>query len=324
MISPPMPSEKGSILDWAKTVWRYLCAIAPRAGPGITLTETSQGTIISLTPLCDALQPGPFTPLFRAVQVGTTGDEYTYKVRVTPGEIVDHVTSTPGNALNYLECVNQFETDGTLHEFDIAEGQSVFVSLEVGADGSVVYRPTVGEVLGSPAISIGSQTTPSAHYVPPVGDDFYGATGNYAYKLANFNLDANGNFLIKEYLAGDHIPHYRDLPKIRKRSGEGEDIFHSYEPTANRYETYGLAPADATGQIPVTILKEGSVIKLGIPQSGVWDMLPSGATGSLWFQDASMSAPVEILRYLQGMITYPNGDWLLEHGSEGMIYIAKP
>ena len=297
MIDPPMPAHGFSVLTWCKTMWNFVRAIRPRAGSGITLIETSSGTIICANPVKHPEQMGPFTPIFRAISTDPLDlSTYTYKVKVNRGYVVDHVTggSSGFDALATWICSNQYETDGTLHEFSIMDGQAVYVSVTVDASGAI----------SACAIYIGTQSEVSSHYVPAVGDDTYGSGGTYLYKLADFNLDSNHCFDIKLCLAGDHVPHYRDLPIIKKGVDGGEDIFQKYDPGADRYTTYGLAPSTATGQIPVTLTKEAGLIKFGVPKSDITALITgSGGTGALKVVIYGTGTTHTLMEWTNGIIT---------------------
>ena len=198
MIDPPTPAGGASILVWAKNMWDYVRSITPKAGDGLTMTRTTSGTVIGLTPTTDPRQPGPFTPIFRS----NSGGSPAFKVKVTRGAVAD-VVAHSGDALAYFTCPNQTDGDA-LVEFDFASGQAVYVSVAVLPSGAV------GIVSGDPcSIVVAADNSASLHYIPPVGDDTAGHLGTMLYKLASAATDANGILRVTPCLMGNNVVHIR-------------------------------------------------------------------------------------------------------------------
>ena len=197
MIDPPSPTGGAPILVWAKKMWDYVRSITPKAGDGLTMTRTTSGTVIGLSPSADPKQPGPFSPIFRS---NAAGDGF--KVKVTRGSIAD-VVAHSGDAMAYFTCPNQTDGDN-LAEFDFASGQAVYVSVAVLPSGAV------GIVSGDPcSIVVTADSSASLHYVPPVGDDSAGHLGTMLYKLASAAEDDNGILRVTPCLMGGNIVHIR-------------------------------------------------------------------------------------------------------------------
>ena len=112
MIEPPMPSQGGSLLNWCLTAWRYMRACRPKAGPGIQLTETSSGTIISLVTkpggggqaALGALVVTSSRPAFIAAPTGAGPADGTLRVWVTYGTINSRVAT---NLTDYFDITTE-------------------------------------------------------------------------------------------------------------------------------------------------------------------------------------------------------------------------
>jgi hypothetical protein len=93
MIQPPIPYEGGSLLEWAKSIWKYIRAIRPIAGAGLTSRETSNGTIFSVlgatgrSTIAEHPLAASFTPADGETSATIALTAGTYQIGVT-GEYV--------------------------------------------------------------------------------------------------------------------------------------------------------------------------------------------------------------------------------------------
>ena len=88
-----MPSSGMNVLDWSMKVWRYLRATTPRVGPGLQMTESPSGTIISLAPK------------------KTTAGTAQLPLTVIQGSEPDKIQVTPGYANTAMPTISTVALD---------------------------------------------------------------------------------------------------------------------------------------------------------------------------------------------------------------------
>ena len=211
------------------------------------LEQTPRGTLISLRrPKTSSDTLPPFWTQF------TDG-----KVTITPGYVVDHKTKT-GDALAYHTPAGLVDADGKLIEKTIAAGQAVYVKVSVDKTGAIAA--TSGDAV---SVVIASDGQASVHYVPPTGDDEYGAEGSLLYKLAVYRESPEKPQI---YLAGSHIQHFHTLQQFRKGGGE-HDWFLKYDPDEGKYKTRGITadtPTYSGAEKNIKLTKTDEEIKVKV------------------------------------------------------------
>jgi len=86
MILPPEPSLTKPIIDWATAAQRILRALRPIPGPGISIQETSNGTIFTATAKSSTAQSPAATPDFTLSDASENG---THKIQISNGTVQD-------------------------------------------------------------------------------------------------------------------------------------------------------------------------------------------------------------------------------------------
>lgn len=221
MTEIPRPGKNLPILDWCLRAWEYMRAATPRAGAGISIQETSSGSIISLARIPTRDHPrGPFWPEFQNVWDSETSMyPASYRVRVSRGVIFDHNTLGGSHAevMAYFTCSNQTEAGHPeeLAWFTIEAGQAVYVKVPVTSAGSIDYANC--------QIVVDADNKASVHVIPAAGEAGGGASATCYYKLAKFELEETGAHKISYYLAGDNIHHTKSLSARPAAYEDGPD-----------------------------------------------------------------------------------------------------
>ena len=147
---PPSPSLKYSILDWAIAAQNTLRMLRPTAGPGIRITESTNGFAISAAPndssaAVESSLAHPFEVREQTISVdGVPTTQYGIGFH---SEVYDGITMEPLTITGLLTSSSPAEDDGGWQ--DAVEGY-IFLEGGLEADGTV----------SSLTVEVGGTTTP--------------------------------------------------------------------------------------------------------------------------------------------------------------------
>lgn len=143
---PRKPYKGDEILLWAQQMWDYVQSIAPKAGPGMHITETSKGTILSVQ-----------TPPRLAAATATPIPLHIRDSR--PPYIANPATSPPEPTKRYFiewgTLNNLVATNWDAH-FDVSATTYFFAKATLRTTGTLLV--TSWEIVTGPAFD--SHTTP--------------------------------------------------------------------------------------------------------------------------------------------------------------------
>jgi hypothetical protein len=251
MIEPRKPSLRMDVLAWCLRMWEYVRESRVSVGPGLRLSRTSSGTIISLEGRRKG-SGGKLPPFHVILKTEGTGEELSYSVNVADGwvnERIPGVQSPPSNATAVHKPFNILWGDDATapdlptdrRKFPLSVGQQVSVLVNVVAEGQVgLPDDHPPETLGPTEIAIEEEDTDSVHWVPPCADDAEGSGGVFHYKLAVLRAaDATHPTPWLEYfLSGSHIDHYGAflLENAANPGPAGSArVLKEYDEQANKY-----------------------------------------------------------------------------------------
>lgn len=222
MTEPPMPSKGMNVTDWCVHVWRYIRSIRLIPGAGLSVQQTSSGTLISLNTTgkgTDTLPPF-------SVTVGKKND--AWQASISRGVVAERVITKDADTVTYWKPSGMLDEDGKSTPITIKNGDGLFVVVSVTADGEI-EKVTV-ETAPADDVSV-------SHYAPAVGNDS-GSSGTYQYRLGKLEVEGTSGKFIPD-MAGSNIDHFPVLPKFKKEAGD-YDIFKKYELGEKAYKTKGL------------------------------------------------------------------------------------
>jgi hypothetical protein len=194
-IGVPLPSvaikDKTPITaQWANTVRIALQRLSNRRNDGI-----DDNGVYYITP--------PFWPTFYGKP-----DVAGFFVKLSHGVVIDHdPTETAADALLYYPCSNEL-TGAYLTEFQIADGEGVFVKCTMLEDWSI-------DPATEPEIVIEDKDIASTNPTSSGG-------GIHYYKIATLEEIA-GEIVITPYAAGNNIEHYRQKSEQAEQDAAGAD-----------------------------------------------------------------------------------------------------
>jgi hypothetical protein len=256
----PQPARGGDLLTWATAAWRAIRRNRLRAGPGISLSESSSGTVISVI---KSPRTTPYRPPFGVTLITTPGTPPSYQVTVGWGYVAE-IIPTADDCIAYHQPGNMWsEEDPTeLRRFSMEVGQAAYVKVNVDEHGRIGQPPEVPpeEPEGEPtqedsvSIVIAADTTTSSHYTPRVDDlDSSGGRGYVYYKLAALEAGVGDDPPeLKKYLTGSHIQHIQDLPAILSAYSPGAGIGvipKEWDDSANVYRLRVIAQKDPVAAV---------------------------------------------------------------------------
>lgn len=238
----------------------------------------------------------PYWPLFLANADGT------YSVWLTHGVVIDRVTNNggygagaPTDALVTFVADNHY-TAGSLTEFPIAVGQTIYVRVMIDKSGAIAG------IGADPAVSLVVGTgLKSTHYYPPIEatgsptDKSQGSNAIKYYPIATFLAAAGGVITFTKTCAGDNIDHYRELP-IFCHLGNGAVLMKWYNPDIGQYEYRSLV-----GVAPIKVEQKEDTIEFSLdPESGGTHFTP--ATGDITFWDCDGETILANIAWVNGLI----------------------
>lgn len=206
-----------------------------------------------------------------------------YMVTVNAGYVLERLPGGTGPAAIAHGCPNLINTaevfppdqPGAKAAFDIRPGQQVSIVVDVSERGVV-------EANGSDApvrCVIEDADADSIHYVPPTGDE-EGVRGEYHYQLAV--MEETG---LRWVLAGSHIDHFQDLPRLKNGVEGAEEnvgrIVRKYDAETNRFILRSLRAGDGIG---IEETEDEVIITNTAPGGGGYPDPASGYWGTLLWQ----------------------------------------
>jgi len=187
-------------------------------------------------------KPNPF-------EVTLFKESSTWKVTIADGYVNERIPGGTGDAIAIHFPENIKDGDDRA-KFTVADGQQVSLIVEVDEDGEINPEGADDAV----RVTIETIDETSTHFEPKIGDASTGVAGVYHYKLATIEEgDTPGILELKPYLAGSHISHFRELPKlINTPSASATNvgrIVKEYDKESNEYRFRSIAKGD--GQLRV-------------------------------------------------------------------------
>jgi hypothetical protein len=214
---------------WANSIREAIWRLSQRKPP-----------IQSATPAFSA--PNPFeVSLFRLGEI--------WKVTIEDGYVNERVPGGTGDALKVHYPAN-IESGGDRVPFTVIDGKQVSLIVEVDEEGEITAAGS------DPAVRVAIEDIDeeSTHFEPKIGDASTGVAGVYHYKLATIEEgDTAGVLELKNYLAGSHISHFRELPLLKNlpdgATADTGRIIKEYDKDSNQYRFRSIAKGD--GQLRV-------------------------------------------------------------------------
>lgn len=234
---PKRPERGKPLYQWALSMWEMAMKNRLKAGPGITLRESSTGTTIAVKRRRAPKKTLPFEVTLITRPPASEGGPPTYLVTVAPGRVNERLPSDT-DALKTIEPANLRDplNPPELTEFPIEAGQAVYVKVEIDEDGAI-SAPGGGDPV---LITIAADDIATSHYQPKVDDETTaGAPGTLYYKLARvIPGDSPDELKLENILGGSHLDHWRELPSLQNTSDEATDqglIAKKWDQTAAQY-----------------------------------------------------------------------------------------
>ncbi len=187
-------------------------------------------------------KPNPF-------EVTLFKESSTWKVTVADGYVNERIPGGTGDAIAIHFPENIKDGDDRA-KFTVADGQQVSLIVEVDEDGQINPEGLDDAV----RVAIETIDETSTHFEPKIGDASTGVAGVYHYKLATIEEgDTPGILELKPYLAGSHISHFRELPKLinlpAASTADTGRLVKEYDKASNEYRFRSIAKGD--GQLRV-------------------------------------------------------------------------
>lgn len=135
--------------------------------------------------------------------------------------------------------------------FYLAVGQQLSVIVEVDEHGAIAAAASDPPVRAE----VESADEESIHYIPKIGDATAGVAGSYHYKICTLEAPevSGGPPVLKRWLAGSHISHFREIPKVvNLPEGSTTDVarvIKEYHKPSNEIRFRSLSKGD--GQLRV-------------------------------------------------------------------------
>jgi hypothetical protein len=174
--------------------------------------------------------------------------------------------------------------------FSVSAGQQVSLVVEVDEKGAIEASGEDDAV----RVVIEDVDPESIHYVPKIGSASTGEAGSYHYKLATIEAPETegGAPVLKLFLAGSHISHFRDLPLLINRPVDTAEnvgrIIKEYDKPSNEYRFRSIGKGD--GQLRVN--EDGDHV----------NVRGNGKALTLRYQVAGESA-VDLATFVDGLTT---------------------
>jgi hypothetical protein len=179
-------------LTFAQGVWKALDQIR-----GMTYDTGPSGPRANVP-------PNPF-------QIALYKESDTWKVTIEDGYVNERIPGGTGDALK-THFPNNIKDGDSRAKFTVEDGKQVSLIVEVDEDGEI--NPEGAE--DAVRVAIEDIDEASTHFEPKIGDASTGGAGVYHYKLATIEEgDTAGILELKNYLAGSHISHFRELPLLK-------------------------------------------------------------------------------------------------------------
>jgi hypothetical protein len=130
-------------------------------------------------------------------------------------------------------------------------GQQLSVIVEVDEHGAIAAAASDPPVRAE----VESADEESIHYIPKIGDATAGVAGSYHYKICTLEAPevSGGPPVLKRWLAGSHISHFREIPKVvNLPEGSTTDVarvIKEYHKPSNEIRFRSLSKGD--GQLRV-------------------------------------------------------------------------
>ena len=188
--------------------------------------------------------PNPFeVTLFKSGELwkATVEDGYVNE-RIPGGETDALINHFPENIKDGADRV----------PFTVVAGKQVSLIVEVNEDGAIEAEGAEAAV----RVAIEDIDEESTHYEPKIGDASTGIAGVYHYKLAEINAPETegGPLVLKPFLAGSHISHFRELPLLKNLPQDSAEnvgrLIKEYHKPSNEYRFRSIAKGD--GQLRIT------------------------------------------------------------------------
>ena len=219
-----MPSKGMRVTDWCMHVWRYIRAIRPIPGSGLSFQETPSGTLISV------VRTGKGTDTLPPFTVTLSQKNDAWKASISRGVVAERVITKEADTVKYWEPSGMLDKDGKSIPITIASGDGLFVVVSLKPDGQIEEGGVKVEAAPAGDVSV-------SHYIPAIGKDA-GAKGTYKFRLGKFEVDGKTGKFTPD-MAGSNIDHFPILPKFKMQSGD-YDVFKKYDPAEKAYKIKGL------------------------------------------------------------------------------------
>jgi hypothetical protein len=214
---------------WANSIREAIWRLSKRKPP-----------IQSATPAFST--PNPFeVSLFRSGEI--------WKVTIEDGYVNERIPGGTGDALK-THFPNNIKSGDARAKFTVIDGKQVSLIVEVDEEGEITAAGS------DPAVRVAIEDIDeeSTHFEPKIGDASTGVAGVYHYKLATIEEgDTVGVLELKNYLAGSHVSHFRELPLLKNlpdaAAANTGRIIKAYDKATNQYRFRSIAKGD--GQLRV-------------------------------------------------------------------------